>query len=276
MRVRIILTLVGLALLAAGGLKAIALSSPVSHPAPPQIADSWIQLAIIQYEILLGLWLLSGVSRLGAWGVAVLTFGFFSAVNLWSGLIGQSSCGCFGVVQVNPWLAFGVDSAAFLLLVLAGRPNGVFQAAEWDRSLASMAGFAGSVVFVLAAWSSMIHFTVGTTDAALAILQGRTVFASRSVVSLGAVRANRAAYAKVEIFNRSEQAVQLVGGTSDCSLNFVVDLPLDIPAGESRTILLRVNPASSTGNFGYVGAIWTDAPGHFSLPIVLTGRFVEP
>jgi thiol-disulfide isomerase/thioredoxin len=80
---------------------------------------SWRAFLIFQveFELALGIWLLSGLFRRLAWLAALLCFGLFCAVTLYKGLMGAASCGCFGRVHVNPWvtlLAVDLPAAAAL------------------------------------------------------------------------------------------------------------------------------------------------------------------
>src|SRR5262249_25600717 len=49
-----------------------------------------LQLAVIEFELFLGVWLLSGKRRTGSWVVSVATFACFAGISLYQGLIGQS------------------------------------------------------------------------------------------------------------------------------------------------------------------------------------------
>ena len=72
-----------------------------------------------EWELILGLWLLSGAYRFGAWLAALGTFSTFAAVSGYFGYIGVASCGCFGVIRTSPWTAFAVDAVAIALLVFS-------------------------------------------------------------------------------------------------------------------------------------------------------------
>lgn len=106
----------GLVLLLAAGLKAHQLSTgPVGET---WLLDSrWFLIAVVEFELLFGLWLLAGIYPRLTWKVAVATFAWFAAVSLYLALSGQASCGCLGRVPVNPWYMLGFDAAATLALL---------------------------------------------------------------------------------------------------------------------------------------------------------------
>ncbi|MCF7972765.1 MAG: hypothetical protein K9N55_03010 [Phycisphaerae bacterium] len=73
----------------------------------------------VECELALGLWLLSGLWKRAAWWIALLCFGLFSGITLTKALTGAASCGCFGRIQVNPWITLlAIDVPAVLLLLL--------------------------------------------------------------------------------------------------------------------------------------------------------------
>ena len=111
----------GLLLLAAAALKAHQLGTqPV---AGDSLFTSRAFLIIwIEVEILLGLLLLSGLCPRLTWLAAAGCFVVFTGVSLGKAIGGESSCGCFGVVEVNPWYVLILDVAALALLI-AFRPN---------------------------------------------------------------------------------------------------------------------------------------------------------
>jgi hypothetical protein len=76
----------------------------------------WLQTALVEYELLLAIWLLSDVGL--QWGrrIALVTFLGFGCYAFFLGISGASSCGCFGKVPVNPWWTFGLDAALVILL----------------------------------------------------------------------------------------------------------------------------------------------------------------
>jgi thiol-disulfide isomerase/thioredoxin len=87
--------------------------------------ESWEFFLIqIPLELGLGIWLLSGLFRKAAWVVALLAFGIFIIVTLQKGLTGEKSCGCFGPVEVDPWITLSCIDITLFLGLLIFRPKG--------------------------------------------------------------------------------------------------------------------------------------------------------
>jgi len=87
--------------------------------------ESWEFFVIqIPLELGLGIWLVCGLFRKAAWLIAVVAFVIFILAMLQKGLIGAASCGCFGRVQVNPWITLLAIDLPLLIALLIFQPKG--------------------------------------------------------------------------------------------------------------------------------------------------------
>jgi hypothetical protein len=111
----------GAVLLFAAAMKAYFPLSPPGARAE-WLSSPWVTLLAIEAEIVIGLWLLSGQCRLGAWYAALICFSIFSVVTLFQALSGAESCGCFGGLHTSPWLTLTFDVVAVAALI-ALRPR---------------------------------------------------------------------------------------------------------------------------------------------------------
>lgn len=76
----------------------------------------WFSIGLVEFELALGLWLLSGVSPQVSRLAALLTFAGFGAVSLHQALAGKVSCGCIGKIALSPWFSFLFDTIAVAAL----------------------------------------------------------------------------------------------------------------------------------------------------------------
>jgi uncharacterized membrane protein YphA (DoxX/SURF4 family) len=113
----------GALLLIAAALKAHEL---MTGPVPGKGLFAWrpFLIAAVEFEVVLALCLLCGLWPKAVWGVTLLCFAAFSCITLYKLLSGQSSCGCFGRVTVNPRYTLMLDVACLVVLVLF-RPGNV-------------------------------------------------------------------------------------------------------------------------------------------------------
>jgi hypothetical protein len=113
-----VLKVLGMLLLVAAVLKGRQLlTEPVAN------SDIWsyrpLLILTVELELALSIWLLSGMFKKAAWLAALVCFSFFSVITLYKAVTGATSCGCFGSVQVNPWITlFAIDLPAVLALSL--------------------------------------------------------------------------------------------------------------------------------------------------------------
>jgi hypothetical protein len=111
--------LAGLVLTVAGVLKSVA-------PAPDGNAiglssNSYVQAPQAAAEVLLGLWLLTGLLPRAAWWLATACFCAFLGISLFRAFSGESSCGCFGALHIHPWVTAALDGL-LLFGLIAFRP----------------------------------------------------------------------------------------------------------------------------------------------------------
>jgi hypothetical protein len=135
----IVLEVLGVLLLTAAVLKGHEL---LTVPAVNKDLWSWrpFLILLVELELALGIWLLSGLFKRLAWLAGLLCFGLFCCVTLYRGLTGAASCGCFGTVHVNPWITLlAVDLPALLALALFRPPSAFAAPLSILRSLPSAA-----------------------------------------------------------------------------------------------------------------------------------------
>jgi hypothetical protein len=74
--------------------------------------------AVITAELLLGLWLASGLKPALAWAAALFCFSVFAGASMAMVLAKQPSCGCFGSLEVSPWITGALDLVVVAVLCL--------------------------------------------------------------------------------------------------------------------------------------------------------------
>lgn len=87
---------------------------------PPVSAWRWLgDGALTAVESALAIWLLTGYRWQFARRVAILWMLLLAAISLHKALAGQTSCGCFGQLQVNPWITVTLDLACLAALLFS-------------------------------------------------------------------------------------------------------------------------------------------------------------
>ncbi len=110
-----------LILLVAAALKGRQLATaPVAET--DWFSPRWFLIAIVEFELAFGLWLLGGQFPRQTRRLTLFCFALFGGISLFRALRGDSSCGCFGAVSASPWLIAVVDGAAVLTLLIVRTP----------------------------------------------------------------------------------------------------------------------------------------------------------
>jgi hypothetical protein len=264
-------------LLSAAALKAYALwTDPV--PAVSLFTSPRWQIALIELETLLGLWLLIGLYPRGAWLAAVVAFSLLAGVSLYLGLIGQPSCGCFGKVAINPWYTFALDVVAVTAL-WHWRPRpaslpmwlGDFSA----HSLRPSLYLASGVTVMLAAGFAALCWLDPSLSAAFAFLRGESLTVEPSILDIGSGARGEVRDFPIEVRNHTERRICILGGRVGCSCIETEDLPLIVPAREARSFKCKLEFRGRAGNFQHPFALYTDDE---TQPVVIArvaGNLVE-
>ena len=242
---RIVRITLGLLLLAAASFKAYVLWT---DPAPSLSAFAFIssprwQLALIEAEVVLAIWLVSGLYPRIAWLAALLTFTLFAAASLYLGIAGRPSCGCFGKLEVNPWYTFGVDTLAVAALCY-WRPRGNLlpvRLSGLERgSLRPTAYLAGGILLLAAGGLAIFSLLDWFSSDALAYLRGESLTVEPSVVDVGEGIRGATLDISVSVRNHSDRPIWLLGGRIGCACISTRDLPLILPPREVQTLTCKV------------------------------------
>lgn len=249
----------GSLLLCAAGLKLYGLSVS-AVPRVGWFAQPWVQLAAVEWELVLGVWLLSGAYPRLSWLAAVLKFATFAGISSRLGSLGVASCGCFGTVPASPWSAFVAD---VVVLVFLFRLRPPLASAQPDLTPAVSGGmkWVAGVAVLMASITLGGSWLAGSPSAALARLRGEPISVSDRYLDFGPGHPGDQLEASVIIYNWSEQPVRLVGGTSDCSCTAIEDLPVVIEPFASTSVSIQLHvPVAQRGQLTRTVHLHTDCP----------------
>jgi hypothetical protein len=271
---RLLFVTLGLVLLSAAGLKAWDLGNGES-PGGGWWTDPRVRLLVVEWEIVLGLWLISGYRPVVGWLVAVVTFAGFAGISGFLGLWGVPSCGCFGATKTSPWWSFAVDVVA-LAALFRWRPD---RAGFGGRVRAELGGArplvaAAGVVAVV----GLIAFTrvSDVADRFVARVRGDTLTARQPVVDVGAGSPGEVREGTAEVSNWSDHPVKVFGGTTGCNYDILADCPRTIPAGSTVTFRVKYRLAEAAGRSTQRVSLWAvyETDHAVAIPLVLAGETV--
>jgi hypothetical protein len=224
---RVVAVLIAFFLLTAAGLKLHSLLYRPFAAGSPFLSRT-AEFALLEVEIVLALWLLSGWRRNWAWLTTGVIFLLFALASLYMAWHGRSSCGCFGEVQVSPWITVGIDALIVSLVFLIRPCSNTYSSEVGWRSAAVVLGITLALlggVLVLLAFSGV------TPTQALVRLRGDMVTVEPTTIDGGSAPRGTVKSVAVHLCNHTDKPIRVMGGTTDCSCITTDDLPLTLPAG---------------------------------------------
>jgi hypothetical protein len=217
-----------------------------------------VQFAAIEAELLLGSWLLSGWARRQVWLISILFFLSLGGVSLYLGLIGQSSCNCFGRIHLNPWGSFGIDLLCVTALFLC-RPlphtSSLAEQSGWYREAALVATGAGAILAVVVGF---VLLFAGNPANFLARLRGEQISVEPAVSSIGTGNPGETRLFTVRLVNHADKPIWIIGGTASCACVATDDLPVLIDPKNSKEVSVRVRFTGTPGMFWHQFAFDTE------------------
>jgi len=226
----------GAILLAAAALKAHQLATePVI--APGLLNSRWFLISVVEFELLFGLWLLSGLYARPTWYAATGCFVLLAGVSVYKALSGDETCGCFGNVKTHPWWATALD-AALVLALLRWRPSGRHACSALATAPASASRFARVLV--------LVGVLVGT---GLWIARARAVFDDNSsplwvdaeALDFGEVWAEPSFRWSLPIQNRTPKDVEIQAFESSCNCSSIDPKSTVVPAGDTIAVSVELD-----------------------------------
>lgn len=222
-----------------------------------------LQLVLIIFELSIGLLLIAGKSQLIGWITTLSTFAIFSGYSLYAVLIGQSSCGCFGAVKVNPMWTLGFD-LFMVCLLLVRRPEinmkNINSQSLFNKLKIVLIGVSFVILFLSIALA-IAYVGFGSPAAAIAFLRGETITLSPKVLEVG--EGDRGEFKSEEIMltNWGDKIVRIVGGSADCSISANAKLPLIVHPKQTISIPIVIRFPKNGGYFTRNGMLVLDDDG---------------
>jgi hypothetical protein len=262
----------GLLLLVTAGLKLYELLFPTSLP--QSFLDSpALRLGSIEIEALVGLWLLSGWAQQAAWVAVLVLFGALAGASAYIGLLGHESCGCFGHLEISPWLVCAVDVALFVGLWFI-RPSTAPAASPGILRVAGLFGLCGAGAIALLVTPALL---AGNHPLALfASLRSEELLIEPNVVDVGDGAVGDQRMWSVRVTNRSALPRRVVGMQVKCGCVTNDELPVSLDPGESRALQFRTTFGDSPGPVQNRIVLYTDFPYQERVAIWFRGRVVVP
>lgn len=225
---RYVALVLGLLLLVTGCLKTHAAFA--DRPVETYLLTSrWGLFAIAEFEFFLGGWLITGLYPRFAQRCASMTFLCFLGVSLLTAYSGERSCSCFGELNVSPWIAASIDSAALLALVLCGPRK--------DTSTNTFSPLQQAFLIVFALTLLALPFALAVSGG----LNSPLLIPSKHVVDLGVLSAGEWQGASLYLTNEGKKPVEIETITSSCQCLSLECTPRVVPPSGTAQVIVTLN-----------------------------------
>lgn len=258
-------SVLGLLLLTTAALKTHAAFTETAFNAG-LLSSRWVVPAIAEFEFFLGGWLVAGVYPRLARRCALMTFFCFLGISLFGALNGERSCSCFGELEVSPWIAVSIDSAALIALLLC-RPQ-----VDASTNTFSPSRQALLVVFAPVLLGLPLALVV-SGDARAPLLSP-----SKDVVDLGVLSAGERRNTSLLLSNKGDTPVEIVKIESSCPCLCLECVPRDVPPSGTARMTATLDLGKE---HGFVGKLRIRAQGRtrsgaLAFSVQLTVKVQEP
>jgi hypothetical protein len=215
-----------------------------------------LEFGLIQLEVLIALWLLSGWKTIAAWFCTLCLFATFAGASLALVVQKKATCGCFGSVDFNPAWVFVIDIVAISTLLLVGRIENnrvVDPSPDWigfrlkQRILSLTMGI--SLIAITIGFAGIYFNThVGSWYARnLPIaLTGQVLVTEPSVVAASPGVEGNWQTLSFSVVNRGKESVRLIGAEQNCKCRAIKSLPIVVPAAGQVDIEVDVKLGSKS------------------------------
>jgi hypothetical protein len=215
-----------------------------------------VQVAAVEVESVLGLWLLSGWSLRTSWLLCLAFFASMAAISIYLVLEGQESCGCFGQIMVNPWLTFFLDLGAVALLLFC-RPESSGEVPSGIRARTLKTAVVAGPILILILGAFLVSADKDVAGM-LAQLRGESITVEPPVTYVGEGRAGDVRNFTIELTNHAAHAIHCIGGTTSCSCIATRDFPVELRPAETRPIQVTMRFRGGGGLFQHRFVFYTD------------------
>jgi hypothetical protein len=117
------------------------------------------------------------------------------------------------------------------------------------------------------------HFAFGSTSNAVAYLAGDRIFADATSKEFGQLKPGQVKRVEFKLHNYSKSSITIYGSSSSCTCTVAENLPLTIPAGETRSLPIQVETTEKAlGRFEQTVKLYTNGNAKREFDLKLLGQ----
>ena len=227
-----------------------------------------IELAFAAIEVVFAIWLVLVGKHIFDWMVCVALFAGFAIFSILLIMMGQKSCGCFGVVHTSPWFSLGLD-CAILIFVFQFRPENLDRKKLMTLLGSSTAKLAFSLV-TLVVVGSAATFLYGSGKLHQSL--NDEIVCPSDEIWVGEEAVGKTVDAFVEFNNLTSSPIRIVGGHSVHGDDLTSALPLVVEADARTSVPIKVKFRGLPGLFVRRVVFYTTSKANWQVVVRLNGR----
>jgi hypothetical protein len=233
----------------------------VSGNMPVTQLESLLNVILVQAELSLALWLISGNRRDLALATSALFFIGATVVNLSSIWLGKSSCGCFGSIAIPPKVTLILNICILVAIAASLRAANLKSALRFGRIGLTVPLCISFLVIAALVQMSRIQL-------------GKKLLSMPDKIDFGVIEIGSLTEITIPLKNIAGKEISIWGGKTTCTCATIEGLPAFVPRNLEAEVRIAVKPQNlrdiNVRAFFYTNAGFTD---EF---VTLTARVREP
>jgi hypothetical protein len=194
----------------------------------------WFNIFVVEFELFFGIWLIFGMLPKLSWFASVGLFSIFLIVSFYKAISGETSCGCFGEIAVNPWIMVVFDVVVIgLLLIFRPYKKQLLDTVTITNSKFNWF-FQTLLITVILIFTATIQVYIFFGS-----FVGLNNFTNINEITFEidkTFRSQKDDTVKIIVTNNMSRPITLVGAKTDCNCGKIEKLPVFVQPGVKTSI----------------------------------------
>lgn len=239
---------IGFVILAAAAMKAHQLAT-IPTLGEGLLHAHWFNILVVEFELFFGIWLLVGLMPKVTWLVTIGCFAAFAGVSFYKAVTGEASCGCWGVVEVPPWIMVAFDFGVLGSLLIF-RPSKRLLAVDVPKTNLSEAYWLGRTLLMTVILALVVTIQVYLFFGSFVGLE-RFMTAQEITFEIDkSFHSPEGDTIQIIVANKTSKPITLVGAKTGCKRGTIKNIPMMVlPHSQSQMLFVADEEADFKEKF---------------------------
>ncbi|CAN5654570.1 hypothetical protein BH23PLA1_BH23PLA1_14430 [soil metagenome] len=133
---------------------------------------------------------------------------------------------------------------------------------------------AALMLVVLTLFAGFGWYRFGSVNRSLAYVRGERLFVDEAIKSLGQIQEDREQRVEFQLANHASRPISIVGVSSSCGCTGVEGVPMTIPRGVTRPLVVKVRLTASSNDAVTTLRVFTDDPGQPEMRLKVIAQMI--